>query len=135
KKKGQSEGDPIQIDVMVPEKLDQIDQDAIPSQDDGYVFRPDELKDVVMAIVLNMPALVWGFHGAGKTTLIEQIHARMKRPLLRVQHTDTTEEAHIVGQMVVRNGGTEWDYGPLAEAMLRGWTYLADEYDFAHPAV
>jgi cobaltochelatase CobS len=135
KKKNQTEGDPIMIDVMVPEKLDQIDQDAIPAQDDGYVFRAEELKDVVMAIVLNMPALVWGFHGSGKTTLIEQIHARMKRPMLRVQHTDTTEEAHIVGQMVVRNGGTEWDFGPLAEAMMRGWTYLADEYDFAHPAV
>jgi cobaltochelatase CobS len=59
----------------------------------------------------------------------------MGRPYLRVQHTDTTEEAHIVGQMVVRNGATEFDYGPLAEAMIRGWVYLADEYDFAHPAV
>ena len=88
-----------------------------------------------MALQLNIPLLAWGLHGAGKTTLVEQICARTSRPCLRVQHTDTTEEAHIVGQMVVRDGATQFDYGPLPEAMMRGWTYLADEYDFAHAAV
>lgn len=134
-KKGQTQGDPIMIDVMDRNALDAGSIEAIPDIDDGYVFRPDELKDVVMAIQLNIPTLVWGYHGAGKTTLVEQVCARLNRPTLRVQHTDTTEESHIVGQMVVRNGATEFDYGPLAEAMMRGWVYLADEYDFAHPAV
>jgi cobaltochelatase CobS len=135
KKRNQQQGDPIMIDVMLPEKLDDICREAIPTLDEGYVFDGEELKDAVMAIALNMPLYAWGFHGTGKTTLIEQVCARLGRPLLRVQHTDTTEEAHIVGQMVVRDGGTQFDYGPLAEAMLRGWVYLADEYDFAHPAV
>jgi cobaltochelatase CobS len=135
KKRNQTQGDPIMIDVIVPENMSEIDRDAVPAVDSNYVFRVDEMKDAVMALALNIPCYVWGYHGAGKTTLWEQIHARMNRPLLRVQHTDTTEEAHIVGQMVVRDGATEFDYGPLAEAMIRGWTYLADEYDFAHPAV
>ncbi len=134
-KKGQSEGDPIMVDTMDENSLSPDCLEAVPMVDDGYVFRVDELKDLVMAIQLNIPTLVWGFHGSGKTTVIEQACARMRRPLLRVQHTDTTEEAHIVGQMVVRNGATEFDYGPLAEAMVKGWVYLADEYDFAHPAV
>ena len=110
-------------------------KDAVPDVNDGYVFMPEGLKDLVMAIQLNIPTLVWGYHGSGKTTEVEQVCARLNRPMLRVQHTDTTEESHIVGQMVVRNGATEFDYGPLAEAMMRGWVYLADEYDFAHPAV
>lgn len=134
-KKGASQGDPIQIDVMDRSALDGESIEAIPDINEGYVFRPDELKDLVMAIQLNIPTLVWGYHGAGKTTVVEQVCARLNRPYLRVQHTDTTEESHIVGQMVVRNGATEFDYGPLAEAMMRGWVYLADEYDFAHPAV
>jgi cobaltochelatase CobS len=134
-KRGQTEGDPIMIDVMDPTSLKADCLEAVPLINEGYVFRIDEMKDIVMAIALNIPALVWGYHGTGKTTAVEQICARMGRPLLRVQHTDTTEEAHIVGQMVVRNGGTEFDYGPLAEAMVNGWVYLADEYDFAHPAV
>lgn len=134
-KKGKKQGDPIHVDVMDKGVLKPEDIEAIPDVNEGYVFRPEELKDVAMAIQLNIPMLVWGYHGAGKTTLVEQVCARLNRPMLRVQHTDTTEEAHIVGQMVVRNGATEFDYGPLAEAMMRGWVYLADEYDFAHPAV
>lgn len=132
-RRGQSKGDPIQIDVM--DNLETIDAEAVPEVDDSYVFRPEELKDAVMAVQLNIPLLAWGMHGTGKTSLIEQICARTNRPWVRVQHTDTTEEAHIIGQMVVRNGATEFDYGPLAEAMMRGWVYVADEYDFAHPAV
>lgn len=132
-RRGQQKGDPIQIEVM--ENLDPVDQEAVPEIDDSYVFRPEEIKDVVMAIQLNMPLLVWGMHGTGKTSQVEQACARTNRPWVRVQHTDTTEEAHIIGQMVVRNGGTEFDFGPLAEAMMRGWVYVADEYDFAHPAV
>lgn len=134
-KRGQTAGDPINVVVRDHTSMDAIDIEAIPAIDEGYVFRNDELKDAVMAVQLNMPLLVWGLHGSGKTTLVEQIFARTCRPSVRVQHTETTEEAHIVGQMVVRNGGTEFDFGPLPEAMMRGWAYLADEYDFAHPAV
>lgn len=134
-RRGQTEGDPISIDIMDTSAMSAADQEAVPEIDDGYVFRVDELKDAVMALQLNIPLLLWGMHGSGKTTLIEQILARTGRPWVRIQHTDTTEEAHIIGQMVVRNGATEFDYGPLAEAMMRGWTYVADEYDFAQPAV
>jgi cobaltochelatase CobS len=134
-KKGQTEGDPIMIDTMEPSVMTPDCIEAVPIVNEGYVFRIDEVKDLVMALQLNIPVLVWGYHGTGKTTAVEQICARTGRPMLRVQHTDTTEEAHIVGQMVVRNGATEFDYGPLAEAMMKGWVYLADEYDFAHPAV
>lgn len=134
-KKGQTTGDPIMIDTMDSGSLSPDCLEAVPEINEGYVFRIDEVKDLVMGIQLNIPMLVWGMHGTGKTTAVEQVCARMGRPLLRVQHTDTTEEAHIVGQMVVRNGATEFDYGPLAEAMVKGWVYLADEYDFAHPAV
>jgi cobaltochelatase CobS len=133
KRRGQAEGDPRQVDVM--ENLSQTDQEMVPEIDESYVFRPEELVDVLMAIQLNMPLLAWGMHGTGKTSQIEQVCARTNRPWVRVQHTDTTEEAHIVGQMLVRDGATVFEYGPLAEAMINGWLYCADEYDFAHPAV
>lgn len=134
-KKGQTIGDPIMIEVMDRNALSPEDIEAIPDIDEGYVYRIDELKDALMGIQLNIPLLVWGLHGAGKTSLVEQICARTNRPWIRVQHTDTTEEAHIVGQMVVRDGATHFDFGPLVVAMLNGWTYVGDEYDFAHAAV
>lgn len=133
--RGQSQGDPIMIEVRDLAGMSETDKEMIPEIDPGFVFEAGSLKDAVMAIQLNYPLLIWGMHGTGKTSLVKQVLARTNRPWVRVQHTETTEESHIIGQMVVRNGGTEFELGPLALAMINGWTYVADEYDFAHAAV
>lgn len=123
-------GDPIPVRVFEP-----TSPEMVPDVDNNYVFDLDNLKNALMGIELNIPLYVWGHAGTGKTTLIEQICARTKRMLIRVQHTVNTEEAHIVGQWTARGGETIFELGPLAVAMKNGWTYLADEYDFALPSV
>jgi cobaltochelatase CobS len=110
-------------------------EDWIPVMDPDYIFPIDNLKAVMVAAELNMPMLVWGMHGTGKTTLIEGYCAGTNRPWIRVQHTVSTEEAHILGHYVVKNGGTMFEPGPLAIAMRDGLVYVADEYDFALPSV
>jgi cobaltochelatase CobS len=132
-RRGAAEGDVIKIDVLVGNSAES--QEAVAEIDNDYVFRVDELKDALMSLALNDNLYAYGPHGTGKTSFLEQILARTNRPMIRVQHTDTTEESHIIGQMVVREGATHFDYGPLAVAMINGWTYLADEYDVAHPGV
>ncbi|MDO4936891.1 MAG: MoxR family ATPase [Sutterellaceae bacterium] len=107
----------------------------IPEVNNDYIFDVVELKKVMSGVEMNIPVYIWGHKGAGKTELVEQICARTNRPLMRVQHTVNTEESQIVGQWVVRNGATEFELGPLPMAMLNGWAYLADEYDFAMPSV
>lgn len=124
-------GEPIGIDVLT--SCDH--PDMIPDVDDGYVYELDNLKNVMLALDLNMPVYIWGHAGTGKTTLLEQIASRTKRPMLRVQHTVNTEESHLLGQWVARGGETHFELGPLALAMKYGWFYLADEYDFALPSV
>lgn len=76
-----------------------------------------------------------GMQGTGKTSIIEQVCARTKRPASRIQHSRDTEQSHIVGQWLVKNGETQFELGPLAVAMRRGYVYIADEYDFAMPSV
>ncbi len=110
-------------------------EDFMPDIDDNYIFPIDKLKTVMIAAELNKPMLLWGMHGTGKTTLIEQYCARTKRPWVRVQHTVGTEESHVVGQYIVKDGATQFEYGPLAIAMREGLVYVADEYDFALPSV
>ena len=107
----------------------------IPEVNKGYVFNGNELKQVMLGVEVNIPIYIYGHKGAGKTELVEQICARTNRPLLRVQHTVNTEEAQIVGQWTAKDGATVFEYGPLPMAMINGWTYLADEYDFAMPNV
>lgn len=123
-------GEPIPVTV-----LDTSFPEMVPDIDPNYVFELENLKNALMAFELDIPLYVWGHAGTGKTTLLENICARTKRPLLRVQHTVNTEECHIVGQWTARAGETIFEYGPLAMAMMNGWVYLADEYDFALPSV
>lgn len=124
-------GDPIPI-TFFP-KVDHADM--VPEVDEGYVYEIDTLKNVLLALELNIPIYAWGHAGTGKTTLLEQVCARTGRPMLRVQHTVNTEESHVVGQWTVRDGHTHFELGPLALAMKFGWVYCADEYDFALPSV
>lgn len=126
-------GQPIEIQVIT-----QTEPEAAPYMatiDPRYVFNIDLLKKVIIGMELRMPVYLWGYHGAGKTTVFEQVAARTGRPFLRVQHTANTEEAHVLGQYVVRNGATLFELGPLPMAMKYGFVYCADEYDFAMPSV
>lgn len=126
-----SSGHPIPITTISNARNSEL----VPSVSDDYVYDLDELKNVILALELGINPYVWGHKGSGKSELFEQIAARTGRPFFRVQHTAGTEESHVVGQWVVRNGQTEFELGPLPLAMKNGWMYLADEYDFAIPAV
>lgn len=144
-------GEPILISVMKAHDSEALA--LVPDVDSRYVFNLELTKTILMGLEMSMNVYLWGFHGTGKTTAFEQVCARTKRPFMRVQHTANTEEAHIVGQYVVqavervtKNQATGEDTtilstetvfqpGPLTIAMLNGYVYCADEYDFALPSV
>lgn len=109
----------------------------IPEIDTNYVFPVEELVSVIVALDDRFckPALIWGFHGSGKTTLAEQACARQNRPAITVQHDVGTEASDVVGNWVLKGKETIFEYGPLARAMRDGLVYIADEYDFALPNV
>ena len=107
----------------------------VPEIDPAYVFDADLVKTVLLGLELGVPVYLWGHMGVGKSTVIEQICARTGRAWMRVQHARDTESSHITGQWVVRDGATVFELGPLAYAMKHGLLYVADEYDFAMPAI
>lgn len=127
-----SSGNEIMIDVL-PHSGEF--SDLIPEIDSNYIFQIDLLKNVLMGIEENIPTLLWGHAGVGKSTMYEQVCARTNRPYMRVQHTANTEESHIVGQILANKEGTYFEPGPLALAMKHGFVYNADEYDFAHASI
>lgn len=125
-------GIPNQITVMNPTA--EVEQ-YVPDVDSGHVWDVETLKNMAMALELSYPMYLFGHKGTAKTTSFEQLAARTRRALLRVQHTIGTEESHILGQWTIQEGQTRFELGPLALAMKHGWVYLADEYDFALPSV
>lgn len=139
-KKG--DGIPVTCDARNDSKA--VNVEMIPEWNDNYVLNPDLTKTILMAVETRTPIYLFGHSGVGKSSIIKQICAGTMRRFFRFQHTVDTEESHIVGQWTVvseidANGNkvsvTKFVLGPLAEAMLNGWFYLADEIDRSSPTV
>lgn len=128
-----SRGHPINTQTFTGH--DNVHSLYLPAVDNDYVFQIDLVKKAIMGMALNMPTYFWGYHGTGKTSIIQQVAARTGRPIMRVQHTLNMQESDVIGQWTVKNGETVFELGPLPLAMMNGWVYIADEYDFAMPAV
>lgn len=128
-----SSGNPISIPVM--ENHDETDFAYLEQIDPNYVFNIDILKKIQVGFALNLPIYLWGYHGTGKTTILQQACARTKRPIVRVQHTINMQESEILGQWTVKDGQTVFQLGPLPMAMIKGYVYCADEYDYGMPNV
>jgi len=75
------------------------------------------------------PMYVTGLSGNGKTTMIMQACAKLKRECFRVNITSATDEDDLLGGFRLINGETVWQDGPVVAAMRRGAVLLIDEID------
>ena len=58
------------------------------------------------------PVFVTGLSGNGKTLMIEQIHAKLKKELIRVNITIETDEDDLLGGFRLINGETKFVFVP-----------------------
>ena len=105
-------------------------QNLVPSAFDGFVAwgHHSTIKQVVKSKMFY-PVFVTGLSGNGKTLMIEQVHAELKKELIRVNITIETDEDDLLGGFRLVNGETKYVPGPVIEAMQRGCTLLLDECD------
>ena len=77
------------------------------------------------------PIFITGLSGNGKTMMIEQVHAELRKELFRVNITIETDEDDLIGHYALVDGRTVWQDGPVTMAMERGATLLLDEVALA----
>lgn len=102
----------------------------IPSKEKGYVPF-GHFKDVG-AIVKSgrfYPIYITGLSGNGKTMMVEQVCAALRRECIRVNITIETDEDDLLGGFRLIDGKTVWQNGPVVHAMERGAVLLLDEVD------
>ncbi|MBR52241.1 porphyrin biosynthesis protein [Candidatus Poribacteria bacterium] len=104
----------------------------IPDVDPTYV-RFGHHKNIESIIKSEMfyPTFVTGLSGNGKTFMIEQVCAKLKRECIRVNITIETDEDDLLGGFRLINGETVFHKGPVVDAMERGAVLLLDEIDLA----
>ena len=105
-------------------------QNLVPALFEGFVAWGNFSKiEKVVKSGLFYPIFVTGLSGNGKTLMIEQVHAKMNKELIRVNITIETDEDDLLGGFRLVNGETKFVPGPVIEAMERGCTLLLDECD------
>lgn len=111
----------------------------VPQADADYVFRPMSLFRVLYALITNQPAYLHGHTGSGKTTLIEQVAARLQWPFMRVNFDSEITRMDLVGRDVLtQEGGTtvsKFVDGILPQMMSGPYIGCFDELDFIRPDI
>ena len=102
----------------------------IPEVDPTFV-QWGEYKTVKKVIESGMffPLYISGMSGNGKTIMVEQACARLKKEYIRVQISPETDEDDLIGGFRLINGETVFHKGPVLKAMERGCILLIDELD------
>lgn len=102
----------------------------IPDRFNGYVAW-GHFSDVEQIVRSKQfyPIFVTGLSGNGKTLMVEQCCAKLKRECYRVNITRQTDEDDLLGGFRLVNGNTVWQDGPVVCAMKNGGVLLLDEID------
>ncbi|NUR25361.1 MAG: AAA domain-containing protein [Catenulispora sp.] len=104
----------------------------------GQLYHPRQLADLPDVEVLqrlraaNIPVLLYGPPGTGKTSLIEAAFG----DLITVAGDGDTTVGDLIGEYTQKaDGGYEFIYGPLVNAMLQGKVLLLDDATLISPKV
>ena len=129
--------EPVVSPVVETEKVEMKSVEAtvmnlIPKKDPTYVTF-GHFKDVKSIIESKIfyPIFITGLSGNGKTSMVREVCAKLKRDMVRVNITVETDEDDLLGGFRLVNGETVWQDGPLIVAMKTGALALIDEIDLA----
>ena len=106
------------------------DEVYVPAFDDTFVAWGNftELLKIVRSRMFY-PTFVSGLSGNGKTFMIEQACAKLKREYVRVQISPETDEDDLIGGFRLIKGETVFQKGPVLKAMEAGAILMIDEID------
>ena len=119
---------------MAPSAIGVMDQQDsyVPGKFPGYVAwgNFNTVKDVIKSGIFY-PMFITGLSGNGKTLMVKEVCAKLKREYVRANITVETDEDDLIGGFRLLNGETVWHDGPVVTAMKRGAVLLLDEIDLA----
>ena len=114
------------VKIPIQKDLTPFIPHLMPYQEHGKI-----LETIAYAIQGDIPVLLIGETGVGKTAAVRHIAARTRNSLRRVNVNGSMTAEDFVGQLVVRDGDTVWEDGVLTEAMRNGYHLVIDEINAA----
>lgn len=113
-----------------------IKYDNVPESNQNYVFEKLSLIEFETFMSSSSIALqIIGHTGSGKSSFVEEFHARLNLSLYVVNAHPRTTQADLIGDYIPTKDGTlQFCFGPLAKAAIEGCSVLIDEYNVLDPA-
>jgi MoxR-like ATPase len=117
------------LHLRQPKLIDESDS-AIPEKYKDYVKFGffNDLKNIISSNMFY-PVFITGLSGNGKTLMVEQVCAVLKRECIRVNISIETDESDLLGGPTLVNGNVVNRDGPVLLAMKKGAVLLIDEVD------
>lgn len=109
----------------------QMEESALIPKNDSTFVPFGAYKDVETIIASRQfyPTYIAGPTGNGKSTMVTQACAKLKRGLIRVNMNMSTDEDALIGSKTLEDGNIEIVEGPVLIAMRLGIPLLLDEID------
>jgi nitric oxide reductase NorQ protein len=92
-----------------------------------YLPQGDECAVFRAAFDNQLPVLLKGPTGCGKTRFVAHMAAELRRPLYTVACHDDLSAADLIGRYLLKGGETVWVDGPLTRAVREGAICYLDE--------
>ncbi|MEA2073760.1 MAG: CbbQ/NirQ/NorQ/GpvN family protein [Campylobacterota bacterium] len=92
-----------------------------------YKAQSNEVELFEAAQSMNLPVLIKGPTGCGKTRFIEAMGEKLGREVYTVVCHDDLSAADLVGRHLINENGTYWQDGPLTKAVRNGGICYLDE--------
>lgn len=107
----------------------QRNQHSLPAPDALPFYKPVANECILFetAYRQQLPLLIKGPTGCGKTRFIAHMAARLKCPLHTVSCHDDLTAADLTGRYLLKGGETVWIDGPLTHAVRNGGICYLDE--------
>ncbi len=102
-------------------------EEYIIAEEPYYLPAGIEIQTFEAAYLNQIPVLLKGPTGCGKTRFMQYMAWRLRRPLITVSCHDDLTASDLVGRYLVQGGETVWVDGPLTRAVTVGGFCYLDE--------
>jgi nitric oxide reductase NorQ protein len=92
-----------------------------------------EIEVFQVAAEQNLPLLLKGPTGSGKSRFLEYMAFKMNRRLITILCNDETSSVDLIGRYLVKGSDTVWQDGPLTVGVKEGAIVYLDEIAEARP--
>jgi MoxR-like ATPase len=119
---------PVKTDLS-PEELKYVPSATV------YIDNKGVLGDIAQFINANIPVLVEGETGVGKTSAFRYLAGLTQNAYRRLNLNGSTTVDEFVGKIMLDEKGTKWVDGVLTDAMRKGHWLVLDEINAALPEI